>query len=47
MDNISNGDGKAAENISSSMKRMFGGYVISIIWKDIVKELLMKNICKT
>jgi Transposase DDE domain len=39
---VSYGRRWAAESVFSSMKRMFGEHVISIKWKNIVNELLMK-----
>ena len=39
---VSYGRRWAAETVFSSMKRMFGEHVISIKWKNIVNELLMK-----
>lgn len=39
---VSYGHRWAAETVFSSMKRMFGEYVISIKWKNIVNELLLK-----
>lgn len=39
---VSYGQRWAAETVFSSMKRMFGEYVMSIKWKNIVNELLMK-----
>lgn len=39
---VSYGRRWAAETVFSSMKRMFGEYVISIKWKNVVNELLMK-----
>ena len=39
---VSYGHRWAAETVFSSMKRMFGEHVISIKWKNIVNELLLK-----
>ena len=39
---VSYGHRWAAETVFSSIKRMFGEHVISIKWKNIVNELLMK-----
>ncbi len=39
---VSYGRRWAAETVFSSMKRTFGEHVISIKWKNIVNELLMK-----
>lgn len=39
---VSYGRRWAAETVFSSMKRMFGEYVISIKWKNVVNDLLMK-----
>jgi len=39
---VSYGRRWAAETVFSSMKRMFGEYVTSIKWKNIVNELFMK-----
>lgn len=39
---VSYGSRWAAETVFSSMKRIFGEHVISIKWKNIVNELLMK-----
>lgn len=39
---VSYGRRWAAETVFSSMKRIFGEHIVSIKWKSIVKELLMK-----
>jgi len=39
---VSYGHRWAAETVFSSMKRMFGDHIVSIKWKNIVNELLLK-----